>query len=787
MVQVKGGLMKRIISFLFAVIVTFISAAEVTVKPENAQIVLSKECGGIAEFAAKDLQHHLKLITGKNVPIVKNPQKGKFTFLFTCPPGMKPEEARFEVTGQGVTFAGDDEKCRRGQPNAFDRRRTGSISAVAEFLERRLQVRWVAPGDDGIFYVPASEFKLAEGKFRWDPGRLVSRHIRPDYPGGQYRRGRMNIAGMPESLQCSKAEYQARSIQNRIWMKHHRMGGSAYIPFGHAFTRWWQWFGKDHPEYFALFNGKRAPTRKPEMVKMCVSCEAFQDKIVELWASKKPRPGYINICENDYNGYCECENCRKLDVTPPGEKWQDHLSDRYFHFANRVLAKARRIDPGVRVCLYAYDSYTAPPAKVRVSPGVVIGLVTGMGSLEKMRKNYAGWRKMGADMMFQRPNDLHYNIGLPMGFEKQLWQGFRIGYENGIIGTDYDCSHGFWGATGLAEYILARAHSYPDASFEELFDHYCEGFGNAAPEIREYFTFWRRDLWEKQILPIRAELAKLGRYGDFRQVLMKHPSRFYPESIFEYSGKILDRAMAKAKTPVEKKQVAWLQLCHRHFSLTAKAICAPPEKKLTAARELLKFRLDNREKLNTNLLRQTALEIRYGDLTGISKAAKFQDMLEVRRVSTRWLFAPDPRKTGLAEGWMKWPWHKYKAEWSPIYVDAAWEKQTRGDVPEKLKDFLKNYNGFGWYAQRIRIPADWQGKKIGLFFGAVDEAALIFFNGKLAYKREFKNEDDWRASFIVPVTDFIDWDRKEQTVVVRVEDNDGAGGIWQPVFLVQMP
>ena len=779
--------MKRIISFLFAVIVTFLSSAEVTVKPENAQIILSEECGGIAEFAAKDLKHHLKLITGKNVPIVKKPQKGKFTFLFTCPPGMKPEEARYEVTAHGVIFSGDDEKCRRGQRFAFDRRRTGSISAVAEFLERQLQVRWVAPGDDGIFYIPASELKLEEGKFRWDPGRLVSRHIRPDYPGGQYRRGRMNIAGMPESLQCSKAEYQARSIQNRIWMKHHRMGGSAYIPFGHAFTRWWKWFGKDHPEYFALFNGKRAPARKPEMVKMCVSCEAFQDKIVELWASKKPRPGYINICENDYNGYCECENCRKLDVTPPGEKWQDHLSDRYFHFANRVLAKARKIDPEVRVCLYAYDTYTAPPAKVKVSPGVVIGLVTGMGSLEKMRKNYAGWRKMGADMMFQRPNDLHYNIGLPMGFEKQLWQGFRIGYENGIIGTDYDCSHGFWGATGLAEYILARAHSYPDASFEELFDHYCEGFGNAAPEVREYFTFWRRDLWEKQILPIRAELAKLGRYGDFRQVLMKHPYRFYPESIFEHSGKILDRAMAKAKTPVEKKQVAWLQLCHRHFSLTAKAICAPPDKKLTAARELLKFRLDNREKLNTNLLRQTALEIRYGDLTGISKAAKFQDMLEVRRVSTRWLFAPDPRKTGLEEGWMKWPWYKYKAEWSPIYVDAAWEKQTRGDVPEKLKNFLKNYNGFGWYAQRIRIPADWQGKKIGLFFGAVDEAALIFFNGKLAYKREFKNEDDWRASFIVPVTDFIDWDRKEQTVVVRVEDNDGAGGIWQPVFLVQMP
>ena len=46
---------------------------------------------------------------------------------------------------------------------------------------------------------------------------------------------------------------------------------------------------------------------------------------------------------------------------------------------------------------------------------------------------------------------------------------------------------------------------------------------------------------------------------------------------------------------------------------------------------------------------------------------------------------------------------------------------------------------------------------------------------------------DWRASFIVPMTDFIDWGRTEQTVTVRVEDNDGAGGIWQPVYLVRMP
>ncbi|MBE6386248.1 MAG: DUF4838 domain-containing protein [Lentisphaerae bacterium] len=788
--KLQEFIMKK--STLFSAVLFVFSAlfsAEITVNPENAQILLSAECGGIAEFAAKDLQHHLKMITGKTIPVVSVPQKDKFTFLFTNPQGMKSEEARFEVTARGVTFAGDDEKSPRGELKAFGRRRTGSITAVAEFLERQLHIRWMEPGDNGVFYIPASQLKLTEGKFTWHPWRLISRHIRPDYPGGYYRSGKLNTAGIPESLQYSRDEYNAKSRENLIWMKHHRMGGRVYIPFGHSFTRWWKRYGKNHPEYFALFNGKRAPARpqKPETIKMCVSNEALQNKIVELWADRKPRPAYINICENDWEDYCECVSCRKLDVTPPGEKWQDHLSDRYFYFANQVLAKARKIDPRVKVSIYAYASYVTPPIKTKVSPGVVVGLVPSMTSLEKMQKVYEGWRKMGAETLFQRPNDLHCNIGLPMGFEKQLWQGFQIGFKNGIVGTDYDCSHGFWGASGVAEYILARAHNYPEASFEELLAHYCEGFGNAKNEIREYYSYWRRNIWEKRIMPDRAELAKAGRYGDSRRGLMWRLAQYYTEADFSITGKILEKAAGKARTPVEKKRIEWLLLCHKHFLMTYKAICAPKEKKMSAAQELLKFRIGNREKLNSNLLRQGTIEIKYGDLTGIAKAAKFKGIQDVRMISNRWYFSPDPQDEGIKAKWAQWPWYKYKKEWSPIYVDCHWENQTRPDVPEKLKKSLKNYDGFGWYAQSFSTPESWKGKKIGIFFGAVDEAALIYLNGRQVYTREFKNDDDWRSAFIVPVSGAIDWRKKHQIITVRVEDNRGAGGIWQPVFLVQIP
>ena len=61
--------MKKFTLFCMALSVfSVLFSAEITVDPANAQIVLPAGCGGISEFAAKDLQHNLKLITGKTIP-----------------------------------------------------------------------------------------------------------------------------------------------------------------------------------------------------------------------------------------------------------------------------------------------------------------------------------------------------------------------------------------------------------------------------------------------------------------------------------------------------------------------------------------------------------------------------------------------------------------------------------------------------------------------------------------------------------------------------------------------
>ena len=117
-----------------------------------------------------------------------------------------------------------------------------------------------------------------------------------------------------------------------------------------------------------------------------------------------------------------------------------------------------------------------------------------------------------------------------------------------------------------------------------------------------------------------------------------------------------------------------------------------------------------------------------------------------------------------------------------LRIDAPWEKQ-RYLKDEKFKKMLESYDGIGYYSQTLPIPAEWKGKEIYLIFGAVDESAWVYVNGKFAGKHIFASANDWQTPFAIPITDNIDWKKDRQTVVVRVEDKAGQGGIWRPVML----
>ena len=778
--------MKKFLTLLIVSAVSALMAASFTVDPEKAVIVVNPKADGVVRLAAKELQYYIHLMTGKTVTIDSNPVMDKYIFLFEKPDGvkLKPEEAVWETTEKMTRFYGDSTPVSPRAAAAFVFRfamRSGDLTAVYDFLERQLKFRFLAPGELGTSYVTAKDLKLETGRNSWDPGRLVKREIRSDA---------VNIKAVKNNLSMpvfyrekAATDIPKRNLATLRWLKQQRMGSSVRFVYGHAFTTWWKRYGKEHPEYFALHNGKRAPWGDPANIKMCPSCNALIDQIVSNWKNAKVRAPMINVCENDWGNYCECDECRKLDApVRPGEKWDTDLTDRYLWMADEVIRRARKIDPKVRVSFYAYSVYRFPPRKFRVEPGIVIGFVPSMMTWQKTDGMYKEWRKCGAEDMFQRPNDQHINTGLPMGIEKILFDHFQIGYRNGIIGTDYDQLHGFWSATGIADYILARAHIYPDRSFEQHMDEYCSAYGAAAPEVREYYAYWRNEVFDRRLYPNRRKIEEKGRYGNFRRGLMWDLPKYYNEKDFDLTDAILQKGLDKPLNRREKELLKQLLLSNRHARLTFHAIAAAGDAKFAAAKILHKFRRDNWDKINMNWYRLFLIESVFGDLTGGRLTAALESFSEGKALPVKWAFKPDPKNEGDKLNWKDISFVKAEKEWTKIDITSSWENPKSFTDPD-MRKIMAKYDGIGWYALRLAIPKKWQGKEIYLQFGAVDESAWVYLNGNFCGERIYKDPDDWKKSFSIRIDQNIDWTKKYQSLIVKVRDVAGQGGIWQPVML----
>jgi len=791
--------MKKIASLLLVLTAVFCCAA-VKVDPEKAVIVVARDADGVVRFAGLELQKYLHMITGKKIPLADKAITGKYPFFMGKPAGappLKPEESRWEVTKDFARLYGDSTSL--GTSRIFLPRilapatKSGDLTAVYDFLEKQLNVLFLAPGDENVSFTPSPILTLKEGKGVWIP-RLTHRYLWPDrslrgaaalFGGDKGPARRKNIEVPAAFVPRSRTEYMRKMAGTLLWLKQQRMGRSVNYAFGHAFTRWWGRFGQTHPEYFALVRGKRRPVHanQPDRVKLCVSNPAVWKQIVADWAARKDRGRFIDVCENDSGNYCECAECRKLDMPPrPGKKWDDDLSDRYVYFANQVLKEARKIDPGVAVCHYAYSVYRFPPRREKVDPEVYIGFVPRMLELEVNEEMYKGWYKAGARKIFLRPNDFHVNTPLPMGFEKHIFAAFKMGVKYGITGTSYDSLHGFWDISGLADYLIARGNVDPAKDFEHWMKEYCSAYGEAAPDVRAYYDYFRVNIWEKQLLPHRQAISEKGRYGNFRRGLMWDIHKYYKESDFDNAEKILRNGLKKNLNAQQRRRLERMLLVNEHSRLTYRALAASGREKNRAATKLIRFRLANKDKLNLNWERLFGIEIGFGDCTGVKAAELLGDYDDFQPTPLSWLFAPDPKNVGEKEHWENTPIPEMKSCWTWIRTDTQWENQKK-HPDASFRKFMENYDGYGWYGVALRIDPAWKGKEISLVFGAVDESAWVYVNGKFAGKRLYAQPSDWKTPFAIPITDVIDWNRKEQTVVVRVLDTNGAGGIWRPVML----
>jgi len=769
------------------------------VNPQDAVIVVPAGANGAILEAAEELGKHLELVTGVAVATSvpdKAPAGGHAFHVGIRPAGdakpFEPEEARWVVRREGTYLYGDDGRGRRG-----------AQTAVYGFLEDQLGVRWVEPGDRGISCAKQSPLVLTIGSSGWAP-TLESRNIRVGHRAG---RGGGKVKPYMEEFrayQISREQNDRLARDELQWRQRMRMGShSDKMGYGHAFTSWWDEYHEAHPDYFALNKwGAREPelredpkgkavfsARDRQFVKVCPSNPKVVAQVIENWRPLKGRRKVVPVSQNDMSfGYCRCAGCRKLDVAEEGEKFGEHLSDRYVHLANAVAREALKHRPDAGAAMYAYSETEQPPRREKVDPNVLVAVVPTTVDCAKLRKLYSGWRAAGATALVVRPNYHHYycTAVVPMGFEKQMFDAFQAAVEYGVIGADYDSLMCNWPVTGMTDYVLAKAMSDPSKPFEHWERHYCAAYGPAAEDVRSCFRHWREELWEKRLRPDLEKLLAKGKCHNFARGLMWSLGRYYTADDFDRTDALLRRAAERDLSESQRDKLDQLVLANRHARLIVNAASAEGMAKFKHADALLAFRAEHKDKLRLPWLGVFTQEIWQGDVTGV-KAARTLRQYPLPWVQTDlvWRFKLDPEDVGLKRKWQELSWEQ-TADWDRMRTDSSWEPPYEGEPypPLALEAQLRAYDGMAWYATQLQIPKRMRGRELILYFGAVDESCWVYVNGKPAGKHIFTNPADWKTPFEIRIDPCVDWDKAPQIVTVRVEDKAGAGGIWKRVWLV---
>lgn len=484
-----------------------------------AVIILSEEPSPAARQAAIAFQEHILQISGASLPIASesaisgepSPSRGWVLVgagRLSESKGFRAEDLGaggllMEARGNALALLGADERTP-SDPH-------GTLYAVTTFLEEKLGVRYLWPGEMGKI-VPKKATIVIEDFRRSSTPLLAQRRVRHGHYTARVRTG-LGRLGYPGD------EYKRRweaAVKTRAaspdWFRWHKLGGALPLTTGHAFGRLWEKHGKEHPEWFALQpNGSRDQSRNPGRARLCKSnpeliAAVAAEKIAELDAH--PELMGVSIAPNDGGqaSFCSCPRCEALD-SPDGPEvalsdysgWKKReyrhvaLTDRMVYFWNAVAEKVATARPGRLLVVDAYSAYSSPPVAGKLHPNLVVRFVP-MNYLDDdgRREALSSWERwsQAAARIYYRPNLLLAGrSGAAYIFPRKFAEDFRLMARGGMMGTDFDSALHHWATQGLNYYVVARLHWDPNADVDALIDDYCRaGFGPAAGAVRGYYA-----------------------------------------------------------------------------------------------------------------------------------------------------------------------------------------------------------------------------------------------------------------------------------------------------------
>jgi hypothetical protein len=479
-----------------------VPASELKGARKPVEEISGKSANG--SLAAAEVAHYLQLITGAAPDIVKDSDAIPADRVLICigpvslsaalvkEHPLKPEEICLHTAGNTIHILGGD-TADSGETVR------GTLYAAYEFIERSLGVRWLFPGEHGEVVPHHPTLTVPELDYRFQPP-VQKRKVRNVALSRED-----TFAPILKGWGITMDAWQAAHDPDvdSAWFRRQRLGSRTEIDGGHSYAGFYEKYGKDHPDWFALQpDGTRV--QHPPRERLCKSNPELWDEIARLRiAAFKADPSLrtASICPNDggRNFFCMCEKCRALDPPEAPKLLNDRslidpatrqpfpaypsLTDRVFTFYNEIAKRVRREMPDRYLVAYAYSVYRTPPVRITsLEPNLIIGYV-GL-NLEAID----AWSKI-APQLYIRPNDLGpgRDLGMPRNTAASLAKAVKFAVDHKAIGFDFDNCHGNWGGHGLDYYVLCKALWNPSLDPQEVIKDYCHAaYGPAAEAMLRY-------------------------------------------------------------------------------------------------------------------------------------------------------------------------------------------------------------------------------------------------------------------------------------------------------------
>ena len=443
-------------------------------------------------FAATELSRYLQSISGAVFSIKKRPDNLKPEILIKSDTTMAEEEYHIAVHDSRIFLAG-------GSGRAV-------LYAVYDFLQR-LGCVWIAP--QLAFYHGSSEYIPQKTVLFYKISQTINEHPQFSYRKIDVEEGRShNVKNLKQLIEwMPKARFNilmipldyggAGRVQWDRWRKELtpelkkrglviEVGGHGYQNFLNAkmedsavFYQHPDWFGKDKackpsPAEYRVFN-----TSDSDAVRYLIHH-------VLTYIDSHPEINIFDFWPPDGAHWADCPELKKLGLPV----------DRQAFLVNKVNAAIKKVRPGVRLEMIAYQPVLLPPQNVRLNKNILVDFCPINQSFEKQiydssSTTNAAYVKAIHDWRQSSAGD----IGLYSYFRKYAWhslpniiphfiQGDMKWYAAvPLQGISSYAEPGDWSTYELNHFILGYLAWNPNVNVDSLINRY---------GLARYGSLWKK-------------------------------------------------------------------------------------------------------------------------------------------------------------------------------------------------------------------------------------------------------------------------------------------------------